>query len=241
MDNPTPNVSAVITYTITLTDNGPNGASGITVLDNLPAGVTFLSSNASQGRLRPEHRPLDRRRHRHPHDRHAEGADHHRPGTRVSTWPPNTASIQHADQFDPNLANNSATSPVNAQQADLSLSKTVDDLRANVGRSSPSPSRSATRARAPPPTSCLATDLLPAGLTFVSDTPSQGSYDGTTGVWSVGTVGTTTPQTLLIQARVVSPDPQTNTASVTADQSDPNPNNNTRQRRRPLRSRPIWP
>ena len=32
------------------------------------------------------------------------------------------------------------------------------------------------------------TDLLPAGLTFVSATPSQGSYDNVSGVWTVGTV-----------------------------------------------------
>ena len=225
VDNPTPNVGAVITYTITLTDNGPNGASGITVQDNLPAGVTFLSSNASQGSYDPNTGLWT-----------VGAIDILTIGTpRVLTITvqvtsvnvaPNTASIQHADQFDPNLANNSATSPVNAQQADLSLSKTVDDPRPNVGEvvtftltvRDKGPSTA---------TDVVATDLLPAGLTFVSDTPSQGNYDSTTGVWTVGTVGTTTPQTLLIQARVVSPDPQTNTASVTADQSDPNPNNNT--------------
>ena len=31
-------------------------------------------------------------------------------------------------------------------------------------------------------------DLLPAGLTFVSATASQGTYDHGTGVWTVGTV-----------------------------------------------------
>ena len=32
------------------------------------------------------------------------------------------------------------------------------------------------------------TDLLPAGLSFVSATPSQGTYDPGTGLWTVGTV-----------------------------------------------------
>src|SRR5262249_52429553 len=68
----------------------------------------------------------------------------------------------------------------------------------------------------------------PAGLTFVSATPSAGSYNNTTGVWAVGTVTTTTPQTLTIRATVASPTAQTNTASVSAaDQFDPDTANNT--------------
>jgi hypothetical protein len=81
------------------------------------------------------------------------------------------------------------------------------------------------------------TDLLPAGLTFVNDTPSQGSYDATTGLWTVGTVTTTTPQTLTVMARVVSPNSQTNTANIThSDQFDPDPNNNSASAVRPRSS-----
>src|SRR5262249_3205860 len=59
-------------------------------------------------------------------------------------------------------------------------------------------------------------------------TPSEGTYDSATGVWTVGTVTPSTTQTLTIQATVVSPDPQTNTATITAvDQFDPEPNNNS--------------
>ena len=72
------------------------------------------------------------------------------------------------------------------------------------------------------------TDLLPAGLTFVSATPSQGSYDNGTGVWDVGTVSPGGPQTLTITATVVSPAARTNTATISdADQFDPNTGNNT--------------
>ena len=71
-------------------------------------------------------------------------------------------------------------------------------------------------------------DLLPAGLTFVSATTSQGTYNPATGVWTVGTVNTGTPQTLQLQATVVSPGPQTNTATIThSDQFDPNLANNS--------------
>ena len=50
-------------------------------------------------------------------------------------------------------------------------------------------------------TNVRVTDLLPAGLSFVSATPSQGTYNATIGLWAVGTVSTTVPQALLILAR----------------------------------------
>ncbi|MEW6583649.1 MAG: DUF11 domain-containing protein, partial [Actinomycetota bacterium] len=40
---------ATVTYTMTVTNNGPNPATGVTVTDTLPAGATFVSSAASAG------------------------------------------------------------------------------------------------------------------------------------------------------------------------------------------------
>ena len=37
-------------------------------------------------------------------------------------------------------------------------------------------------------TGVVLTDTLAAGLTFGSATPSQGSYNSSTGVWNIGTV-----------------------------------------------------
>jgi hypothetical protein len=72
------------------------------------------------------------------------------------------------------------------------------------------------------------TDLLPAGVSFVSANPSQGTYDNASGVWTVGTVGPGVPQTLNITATVVSPVAQTNTGTISdADQFDPSTANNT--------------
>jgi len=72
------------------------------------------------------------------------------------------------------------------------------------------------------------TDLLPAGLTFVSATPSQGTYNNTTGVWSVGFLASATNATLQITATVATAGVKTNTAQVSASgQQDPDstPNN----------------
>src|SRR5262249_5243146 len=139
----------------------------------------------------------------------------------------NTATITAADQFDPNTANNTASVTETPQRADLSLAKSVSNARPNVGdtvtftitlhNSGPDPA-----------TGVQINDPLPAGLTFVSATPSQGSYDPATGVWDLGTVNPGTPPTLTLPAVVSSPEAQNNIATVgRADQFDPKPGNNT--------------
>src|SRR5262249_36225811 len=134
----------------------------------------------------------------------------------------NTAFISDADQFDPNTGNNSGSATATPQQADLQVAKTVNDARPNVGELITF-TVTLTNAGADAATNVPVQDLLPAGLTFVSATPSQGTYNSSTGVWAVGTVTTATPQTLLLRATVVSPSPAINTASIShSDQFDPN-------------------
>ncbi|MEA3239757.1 MAG: lamin tail domain-containing protein, partial [Candidatus Bipolaricaulota bacterium] len=47
VDNPTPSEGDTIVYTITLTNDGPSDASGITLSDTLPVGVTYVSDDSS--------------------------------------------------------------------------------------------------------------------------------------------------------------------------------------------------
>ena len=49
VDNATPNVGDNITFTVTLTNGGPNAASGVVVHDLLPAGLSFVSATPSTG------------------------------------------------------------------------------------------------------------------------------------------------------------------------------------------------
>jgi uncharacterized repeat protein (TIGR01451 family) len=60
------------------------------------------------------------------------------------------------------------------------------------------------------------TDLLPSGLTFVSATASQGSYDDATGIWDVGQMSVGVTATLEITATVTGTGTITNVAEVTA-------------------------
>ncbi len=222
VSDPAPNVGDTITYTITLTDNGPDAATDAQVTDMLPAGLTFVSDTPSQGTYNS-------------------GTGLWTVGTVATTSPQtltiqalvvspspqtNTATISHSDQFDPVTANNIAAVLETPRLADLVLSKTVDDPTPNVGdvitftitlgNNGPNAA-----------TNVEVTDVLPSGLSFVSDTPSKGTYDLTTGIWTVGTVTTAVPQTLTLQATVLGPVAQTNTATIThADQYDPDTGNN---------------
>src|SRR5262249_46435747 len=139
----------------------------------------------------------------------------------------NTASVSHADQFDPNTANNSDTASTNPLEADLALAKTVSDDTPNIG-DTVTFTVTLTDIGPADATGVQVTDLLPAGLSLVNSNPSQGSYDSTTGAWTVGSLPKGSPVTLTLQARVVSPDAQTNTASINhSDQFDPNPTNDS--------------
>ena len=61
-----------------------------------------------------------------------------------------------------------------------------------------------------------AKDVLPAGLTFVSATPSEGSYVSSTGTWTIGTLAAGHDATLVIAATVTAPNNTkiSNTATV---------------------------
>jgi uncharacterized repeat protein (TIGR01451 family) len=47
--NPTPAADGPVSYTLTLSNNGPSPATGVTITDPLPSGLTFVSATPSQG------------------------------------------------------------------------------------------------------------------------------------------------------------------------------------------------
>jgi large repetitive protein len=73
----------------------------------------------------------------------------------------------------------------------------------------------------------VATDTLPAGVTFVSASSSAGTYNSTTGTWTLGMVAPGVNPTLVITATVNSSDPIgeviTNTAAIGESTSVNNP------------------
>src|SRR4030042_2655765 len=117
-----------------------------------------------------------------------------------------------------------------AQSADLGVTMAVDNQAPNEGDTI---TYTITMTNSGPDnaTNIEVTDILPAGLAYVSNSPSQGSYNGASGVWAVGSLANGANATLNLMATV---DPgtgdttATNTADIThADQSDPVSANNS--------------
>ena len=103
-----------------------------------------------------------------------------------------------------------AASAVHAgNSADLAVTKTVDHAAPFVGDTVMF-TVTLTNNGPNTATNVLLNDLLPVDLTFISATPSQGSYDSNTGVWDVGTVTTAAPQTLAIQVLIPNQNAATN-------------------------------
>ncbi|KQO34735.1 hypothetical protein ASF10_03225 [Flavobacterium sp. Leaf82] len=70
-------------------------------------------------------------------------------------------------------------------------------------------------------------DLLPSGYNFVSATPSVGSYNSGTGVWSIGDVNGGITETLKIIAKVNATGNYNNTAALPSTTTDSNLANNS--------------
>jgi uncharacterized repeat protein (TIGR01451 family) len=75
-------------------------------------------------------------------------------------------------------------------------------------------------------TDVVVADPLPAGLTFVSATPSQGTYDPQTGLWTVGTLAVGASAVLQVTARVETEGPVVNEAGAAGFEFDPDLSNN---------------
>jgi uncharacterized repeat protein (TIGR01451 family) len=125
---------------------------------------------------------------------------------------------------------NTALAPLNivASAADIAINKTVTNATPAVGNNVTFTVTA--HNDGPDPTTALqVTDLLPAGLTFVSATQSNGTYNSGTGVWDIGVLASGATATLLITAKVNGTTRVVNTATRTSSSpSDPVAGNDSR-------------
>ena len=70
-------------------------------------------------------------------------------------------------------------------------------------------------------------DILPAGVTYVSSTPT-GEYNSTTGVWTIGSLTKGSTKALLVQVRLNKIGTVTNTAEISGINEDPTKKNNNK-------------
>jgi len=225
VDNATPNKNANVTFTVTVSNAGPVGATNVAVADQLPAGLTFVSSTPSQGT-------------------YVSGTGVWTVGAVPSGGTAslaivatvatagaktNSAQVSAADQFDPDSTPNNnvtteddqASAVVTPRSADLSLTKTVNNPSPTVN-SNVTFTITVSNSGPDNATGVTVNDDLPAGLTFVSSTPSVGTYDSGTGIWTIGGLNNNATASLQIVATVTTFGAKTNTAEIaTSDQFDP--------------------
>ncbi len=219
VDNATPDVGDNVTFTVTVTNNGPNTAQAVSVQDALPVGLTYVSSNPSAGTYNSGTGAWTI-------GNLTNGATVTLDIVATVTVPAartNTATAT-STTFDPFAGDNSDAETVDARDADLAVSKSVDTATPSFGGQV---TFLVTVTNAGPDTSSgvSVADPLPPGLSLVTATPSQGIYSA--GVWNAGVLANGATETLEIVAQVNSHLPITNTATVSATTHDPNAANDT--------------
>jgi len=224
VDNETPDVDAEVTFTLTATNNGPVEATGVEVQDLLPSGYTYVSHNTATGTYNQGTGLW------------AIGAlDVDDPVTltitasvNAPTGTPdeylNEAEISgNEDDYFPD--NDTDSAEVTPLVADLELEKVADEMSVRVGQNA---IFTITVENLGPDTALnvVVNDLLPDGFEYVSDTPSVGSYDDQTGIWTIGTMNFEAIETLQIVAEVLVSGSLLNEAEASSDTYDPDTDNN---------------
>lgn len=213
----------LVTYRMTLTNNGPDTASSIRATLNFPAFTSDThwgagSYNTGNGvwdvsLLLPG----------------ASVTHNHRfivPGGLEGTTQGATFSLTALNQSDPVSGNNNSSVNVVIAGTDLGITKTANNTSPNEGQTVVF-TITVTNHGPQNASSVAVTDNLPIGLTYNSHTTSAGTYDTGTGVWSVGPLSSGANATLTITTQVNAGTVGgviTNTASIT---SFPIPDTNT--------------
>jgi uncharacterized repeat protein (TIGR01451 family) len=226
-----------VTYNISVTNNGPNPATSVSLTDALPANTTFVSNNQNTGPAFGCTNP-------------SVGSNGTITCTNASLAPATTATFTFVvlvsgtaplgtlnntanvttTSTDPTTPNTStASTTITAGSTDLSITKTPNQAppygtgngltyTITVANAGPSAASNVT-----------VTDVLPAGTTFVSATPSQGSCSGTTTVTcNLGTLNAAGSATIALSLTLPStPGVVSNTASVTTSSPEANTANNS--------------
>jgi uncharacterized repeat protein (TIGR01451 family) len=217
-------LNAALTYTLMVTNNGPNAAGSVVLTDPLPAGVAFVSAMTTQGACMA-----------------AGGTVTCNLGSiamgglvtvTINTTVTaggiltNTATVTTADA-DTNNTNNSATAMTTVRGvADLAIAKSASPDPVTVGNAL-TYTVTVTNLGPNAATSLVITDTLPAGVTLISATVPGGTCTGTTvvtcNVANLAVNGTVNA-TLVVTANTTGS--VTNMASVVSADSDPNSANN---------------
>ncbi|WP_404310668.1 DUF11 domain-containing protein [Neorhodopirellula lusitana] len=228
VSNVLPNVGDSVTFQIVLSNTGADTATNVVVEDTLPSGLVLTSNSPSTGSFNTSNG-----RWTVPSLASGEEAtldlvvQVNQSGSFT-----NVAEVIAADQRDTNSTpdNNDLTeddqddATLQTQVADLSVVKAISNGGTTVG-DNVTFTITLNNAGPNPATNVDVRDVLPSGLSYVSDSTTLGDYEPSTGVWTLPTVpvdvGTGSPTVLTLVATVQNAGDKTNIVEITSsDQVD---------------------
>jgi uncharacterized repeat protein (TIGR01451 family) len=218
IDRNAPNPGDTVRFTLTLNNAGPDAASGVTVLDSLPAGYTYVSDNgagayvSSTGTWTIGSMTAN-----------SNASLVITATTTSNSNKTNKAEVASSNQLDPDSTpgNNSVSEDDDdaSPKVDLSLTKTVNNAVPAQGANIIFTLR-VSNAGPAAATGVVVRDVLPLGLSYISDN-GAGAYDSGSGLWTVGTLAVNASKTLAITVTAANRGAYSNYAQVWAsDQYD---------------------
>lgn len=227
--SPTPNLGDQFSYTVSVTNNGPDTAASVMLVASIPAGLDFISASGQNGSVQftgdevvvslsslasgeTEELTISGRS--------------YLAGDLIGSAAVTSGTTDYNPSND-SIVQSIFISPIVSPDADLELSQSVSDTNPTVGDQI---SISLLLENRGPGTATVIRvgNSLPAGLSYVSSNATLGSYDPATGVWTVGNMPPNVQVRLDIITEVTQAATIINTAEVIAvDESDPDstPNN----------------
>ncbi len=200
-----------ISFTVTATNNGPNDATGLVLRDELPPGFTFDSAVASLGGYDPVSTAWTI-------GALASGSSVSLQITataaQIGSWV-NVAALNQVDQRDTDPADNSALVPVVVdEEADLVITKSVEPAVATLG-DLVTYTVTVTNDGPNDTSEVQAVDPERLSADIVDVTVSQGTFDGPTRVWTIGSLAPHQQATLIATVRIDRVGTTVNTVQIT--------------------------
>ncbi len=217
VDNATPNVGDTVVFTITISNNGPDNAVHVEVLDTLPTGLTYISDDGggdydqssgvwTVGALNAS----------------VSATLHITAEVAASGIIKNVAEVSESYDHDPDSspANDNGdqseddedAATLTVPEADLSISKTASPTNTTLG-GTVTFTINVTNGGPDAATNVEVTDLLPAGLTYQSDN-GGGAYNSTTGIWNIASIANGASTSLQITGTATALGVVENTAEI---------------------------
>jgi len=233
VDDPTPFEGETVTLTITVSNLGPNDASGVVVTDTIPEGLNFVDFLGTPTGT-PTYDSNNRKMTWEIGDLNSGSEAILSFTATISKDYPliaNTAGVS-SSVFDPYSGNNKSTAVLRPQvpYADLAITKTITPVEPSEGESVQF-RLTVYNAGPQEATGVVVTDTLPSGITWTGTTVSQGTWDfdeaNNLWTWQVGDLELYETATATLEGTVASGSGISNTAEVWGTEDDPHPEDNT--------------